>query len=83
MLRLTERDIEEIEQARGGIKMKKYQVVKKEWNQFARKMFESVIVKDSSKKDAETLANEFNKSADPVTEIYEVREQMQDINDLQ
>ena len=55
--------------------MKKYQVVKREWNQFARKFFETVVVKDSSKTEAETLANAFNKCADPVTEIYEVREQ--------
>jgi hypothetical protein len=56
--------------------MKKYQVVKREWNQFARKFFESVVVKDNSKKDAEILANVFNKSADLATEIYEVREQI-------
>jgi hypothetical protein len=55
--------------------MKKYQVVKREWNQFTGKFFETVVGTASSKKDAETLANAFNKYADPVTEIYEVREQ--------
>lgn len=55
--------------------MKKYQVVKREWNQFARKFFETVVGTASSKTEAETLANAFNKYADPVTEIYEAREQ--------